>query len=155
MKEFEKSMCGCVMEQEKVINLAREFVEKISKEYAIKFAYLFGSFAKGTFNNMSDVDIAVMFEEDLLALDEAILRGLLMEEGKALFKRDVDIVNLKNANIFLKYSIIKDGIILKDHEERSLFEASVLREYLDFSYYSEIYNQKILESIKNKEFFSR
>jgi len=77
-----------------------------------------------------------------------------MEEGKALFKRDVDIVNLKNANIFLKYSIIKDGIILKDHEERSLFEASVLREYLDFSYYSEIlYNQKILESIKNKEFF--
>jgi len=155
MKEFEKSMCGCVMEQEKVINLAREFVEKISKEYAIKFAYLFGSFAKGTFNNMSDVDIAVMFEEDLPLLDESILRGLLMEEGKALFKRDVDIVNLKNANIFLKYSIIKDGIILKDHEERSLFEASVLREYLDFSYYSEIYNQKILESIKNKEFFSR
>jgi len=155
MKEFEKSMCGCVMEQEKVINLAREFVEKISKEYAIKFAYLFGSFAKGTFNNMSDVDIAVMFEEDLPLLDESILRGLLMEEGKALFKRDVDIVNLKNANIFLKYSIIKDGIILKDHEERSLFEASVLREYLDFSYYSEIYNQKILESIKNKEFFRK
>ncbi|WP_232841642.1 nucleotidyltransferase domain-containing protein [Caldicellulosiruptor acetigenus] len=81
---------------------------------------------------------------------EAILRGLLMEEGKTVFKRDVDIVNLKNANIFLKYSIIKDGIILKDHEERSLFEVSVLREYLDFSYYSEIYNQKILESIKNK-----
>ncbi|WP_237698947.1 hypothetical protein [Caldicellulosiruptor obsidiansis] len=47
------------------------------------------------------------------------------------------------------------GIILKDHEERSLFEASVLREYLDFSYYSEIYNQKILESIKNKEFFRK
>jgi len=82
------------MEQERVINLAREFVVKISKEHAIKFAYLFGSFATGTFNNMSDVDIAVMFEEDLLARDEAILRGLLMEEGKVLFKRDVDIVNL-------------------------------------------------------------
>jgi predicted nucleotidyltransferase len=143
------------MEQERVIDLAREFVERISKECPIKFAYLFGSFATGTFNNMSDVDIAVMFEEDLLAMNEAILRGLLMEEGKALFKRDVDIVNLKNANIFLKYSIIKDGIILKDHEERSLFEASVLREYLDFSYYSEIYNQKVLESIKNKEFFKK
>ncbi|ADQ03768.1 DNA polymerase beta domain protein region [Caldicellulosiruptor owensensis OL] len=143
------------MEQEKVINLAREFVEKISKECAIKFVYLFGSFVTGTFNNMSDVDIAVMFEEDLPALDESILKGLLMEEGKALFKRDVDIVNLKNANIFLKYSIIKDGIILKDHEERILFEASVLREYLDFSYYSEIYNQKIIESIKNKEFLEK
>lgn len=141
--------------KEKVLNLAKEFVEKISKDFPIKFAYLFGSFATGTFNNMSDVDIAVMFEEDIPALDEAILRGLLMEEGKALFKRDVDIVNLENANIFLKYSIIKDGIILKDHEERSLFEASVLREYLDFSYYSEIYNQKILESIKNKEFFGK
>lgn len=155
MKEFEKSCVDGVMEQEKVIDLAREFVKRINKERAIKFAYLFGSFAKGTFNNMSDVDIAVMFEEDIFALDEAILRGLLMEEGKTLFKRDVDIVNLKNANIFLKYSIIKDGIILKDNEERSLFEASVLREYFDFSYYSEIYNQKILGSIKNKEFFRR
>ncbi|WAM33941.1 type VII toxin-antitoxin system MntA family adenylyltransferase antitoxin [Caldicellulosiruptor morganii] len=143
------------MEQEKVINLAKEFVEKINKEYAIKFAYLFGSFAKGTFNNMSDIDIAVMFEKDIPELEDAVLRGFLMEEGKALFKRDVDIVNLKNASIFLKYSIIKDGIILKDHEERISFEASVLREYFDFSYYSEIYNQKILESIKNKEFFRR
>lgn len=115
------------MDQERVIDLAREFVERISKECPIKFAYLFGSFATGTFNNMSNVDIAVMFEEDLLAMNEAILRGLLMEEGKALFKRDVDIVNLKNANIFLKYSIIKDGIILKDHEERSLFETSVIK----------------------------
>lgn len=63
-----------------------------------------------------------------------------MEEGKIVFKRDVDIVNLKNVNIFLKYSIIKDGIILKDYEERSLFEVSVFREYFDFSYYLEIYN---------------
>lgn len=37
----------------------REIVTKVGKKYGIKNAYLFGSYAKGTANENSDVDIIV------------------------------------------------------------------------------------------------
>lgn len=33
------------------------------------------------------------------------------------------------------------------------FEVSVLREYLDFKYYSDIYNEAIVNSIRKNDFF--
>jgi predicted nucleotidyltransferase len=41
----------------KIINI---FLEEIQKKYRIDNAYLYGSFAKGTFNKWSDIDIAIV-----------------------------------------------------------------------------------------------
>ena len=41
----------------KIIN---SFLEEIQKKYRIDNAYLYGSFAKGTFNKWSDIDIAIV-----------------------------------------------------------------------------------------------
>jgi predicted nucleotidyltransferase len=49
----------------KIINY---FLEEIQKHYRIDNAYLYGSFAKGTNNKWSDIDIAIIspdFSEDL------------------------------------------------------------------------------------------
>jgi predicted nucleotidyltransferase len=43
----------------KVIESVKQFLTKISSEVPVKKAVLFGSFAKGTFDKDSDVDLAI------------------------------------------------------------------------------------------------
>lgn len=136
-----------------VINKAKHFISDINKKYKIKFAYIFGSQATGKASENSDIDIAVYFSESYTALEEAFIRGDIIEEGKAFFKKDVDIVSLNNASLLLKHEIIHDGIIIKDNDERTTFESISLREYFDFKYYSDIYDSAMIEKIRNGEVF--
>ncbi|MBQ3280584.1 nucleotidyltransferase domain-containing protein [Candidatus Saccharibacteria bacterium] len=41
------------------IDTIRDIVSKVGKKYGIKNAYLFGSYAKGTANENSDVDLVI------------------------------------------------------------------------------------------------
>lgn len=43
----------------KVLESIKSYVAKISSQIPVKRAILFGSFAKGTFDNESDVDLAI------------------------------------------------------------------------------------------------
>lgn len=51
------------MGKEEAINIAKKYVQKVSEQYIIKNAMLFGSYAKGTNNEDSDIDIALIFEK--------------------------------------------------------------------------------------------
>jgi predicted nucleotidyltransferase len=58
----------------KIINI---FLKEIQKKYRIDNAYLYGSFAKGTFNKWSDIDIAIVssdFSGDLFEDRLALMR---------------------------------------------------------------------------------
>lgn len=138
---------------EHIIGKAKHFIEKINKKYNIKFAYIFGSQANGRALESSDIDIAVYFAEEISLVEEAYIRGDIIEEGKAFFKKDVDIVSLNNAPLLLKYEIIYNGIVIKAHDEIGDFESLALREYFDFKYYSDIYDNVMIEKIKKGEFF--
>ncbi len=51
------------MDKEKAIRIAREYVEFIrGKDPNIKKVYVFGSFAKGTEKEDSDIDLAIIFK---------------------------------------------------------------------------------------------
>lgn len=133
---------------ESIINKAKHFIEDISKKYKIKFAYIFGSQATGKATENSDIDIAVFFEEKYQPMEDAFIRGDIIEEGKVFFKKDVDIVSLNNASLLLKYEVIHDGIVIKNEKERADFESLSLREYFDFKYYSDIYDNAMIERIR-------
>ncbi|AJA48558.1 nucleotidyltransferase [Clostridium pasteurianum DSM 525 = ATCC 6013] len=136
-----------------IIDEVKRFIININKKYAIKFAYIFGSQATGKASKNSDVDIAVYFKNNYTNLEEAFIRGEIIEEGKSFFKKNIDIVSLNNASLLLKYEIIHDGIVIKDDDERGDFESLSLREYFDFKYYSDIYDNVIIEKIKKGEYF--
>lgn len=136
-----------------IINKAKRFIEDINKKYKIKFVYIFGSQATGKATENSDIDIALYFEEDYLPMEEAFIRGDIIEDGKAFFKKDVDVVALNNASLLLKYQIIHDGIVIKDNDYRADFESLSLREYFDFKYYSDIYDNAMIERIRKGEYF--
>lgn len=133
----------------------REFVEEIHKSYPVSFAYMFGSRAKGKDNAMSDIDIGLMFEESYEDMEDVFVRGDIIETGKKFFKEPVDIVNLEKAPLILKYVIVQEGIVLKDEDsgKRADFESLTLREYFDFQYYSEHYNNAAIKRIKEGSYF--
>lgn len=59
---------------EKIIRI---FLDEIQKTYRLESAYLFGSHAKGTSNQWSDIDLAVVspdFSEDLFEERLALMR---------------------------------------------------------------------------------
>ena len=52
----------------KLNKIIKNFLEEIQKKFEIDDAYLYGSFAKGTANKWSDIDIAIVssdFSDDL------------------------------------------------------------------------------------------
>jgi predicted nucleotidyltransferase len=57
------------MDKGEAINIAKTFLELISTKYDIKQTLLFGSFAKGTSNEDSDIDIAIVMNETTSIID--------------------------------------------------------------------------------------
>ena len=55
-----------------ILNIVNKYIEAISKIYEIKEVYLFGSYAKGTYTDDSDIDIAVSGAGDFDSLCEEI-----------------------------------------------------------------------------------
>lgn len=48
------------MDKTEAIGIAEKYIKEVGSKYAISRALLFGSFAKGNFNNDSDIDVAVV-----------------------------------------------------------------------------------------------
>ena len=140
------------MINDELVNRIKFFIEEINKKYPIELSYLFGSIAKGEANNMSDIDIAIKFKSNHTSLEDALIRGEIIDSGQAIFNMPIDIINLNKVSIFLKHQVVKYGIVLKDYEDRSTFESLVFREYFDFKYYSDQYDESIVKSIKSKTY---
>jgi predicted nucleotidyltransferase len=64
------------MDKNEALKIAKRYIEKISKEYQIESAILFGSFAKGTNHPDSDIDIAIVFKriDDLIDLQIQLMQ---------------------------------------------------------------------------------
>lgn len=57
----------------------QEYIEEISKHFNIIEVYLFGSYAKGTNNEDSDIDIAIVINSDNNAFDLMVELMLLTQ----------------------------------------------------------------------------
>lgn len=51
------------MVENESLNIAKEYADKIRRNFYSSKVYLFGSFAKGTQHNESDIDIAVILDD--------------------------------------------------------------------------------------------
>ena len=109
--------------------LLQQLKEFLADQAPIRFAYLFGSYARGRANAMSDVDVAVYLDD---SLDFFTMRLKLMEQIHRHAGGHIDLVVLNDSSVVLQYEVIRHGMVLKDDNQlRVEFETSVLREYLD------------------------
>ena len=96
----------------------------------VKFAYLFGSCARGDVGPLSDVDIAVFLDGRVSPFDFRL--RLAAELAQALGSEHFDLVALNDAPLLLKYEVVRGGRVLKeDKNKRVAFETRTLSEYLD------------------------
>ena len=130
--------------REQLISDLKEF---FSKREDVVFAYLFGSIAYDNYTSKSDIDVAVFLKTNKDLFDERI--NLIVELEKR-FKRDVDVIVLNNSkSSFLKYFIIKEGVVIADKNKdiRTELEFKILENYFDYLPISKMYNDAILSKI--------
>ena len=101
----------------------------------VRFAYLYGSVARGEAHPGSDLDIAVMFERSVSAEERLSLELAL---GLALDARlggeRADVRDLAALPLILRGRVLTEGALLfsRDEEGRVAFEVATRNEYFDF-----------------------
>lgn len=86
-----------------------KLTEYFSQKADIDTVLLFGSFAKGTYNEHSDIDIAIHSSESLNY--EALAK--IQTELSLLCKREIDLTDLSKAEGIFLYQIMTTGIKIK------------------------------------------
>lgn len=115
---------------EEVKCILEKNINELVQKYGIKLLYVFGSYAKGSNNKNSDIDIAVLVDDNYKPMYKLNMIGDLT----SIFKRDdIDLVILNGANPVLRHQVIKYGKIIYEEslEEKVIFEAKVLSVYMD------------------------
>jgi len=132
----------------------QELIDFFSTKDNVILAYLFGSTVRGDANILSDVDIAVMLDENLSKKDVLDIELNLISELTHLLKTDkVDLIVLNDAPLLLNHNIIKTGKVLKcDETKRVQFETKILSKYLDEHYYIKRHTNIILQRIAGSGF---
>ena len=105
-------------------------------------AYLYGSQARGSASELSDVDVAVL----LARRPEPKLRGTardLESTLEAALHRPVQVVVLNGAPSDLVHRVLRDGVILLDRDRpaRLRFEVQARNEYFDMEPIRRLYRR--------------
>lgn len=80
------------------------------KKSGVVLAYVYGSYARGKTNKLSDIDIAVLLDDKIKSQKYSAINIKLNNFFIDFFKRDdVFVVILNNATPVLKYEVIQDG----------------------------------------------
>ena len=108
------------------------------------FIILFGSFAKGTTHDKSDIDLAYFSEQQLSSYERFILAGELAEIAKC----EVDIIDIKKIDTVFTMQIFEQGIPIYIKNENE-FTRQRMRAY---SMYATLCEQRapIIEAIKER-----
>ena len=92
---------------------------------------LFGSYARGTQNSESDIDIAIKPNTNISKKQIFYLSQELEEK----IKTEVDLINLDDINDSFRYEILINGktIYCKDELKFELYKLDMYREYLELN----------------------
>jgi len=109
-------------------------------------AYQFGSTTRGQEGPLSDLDIAILVDDQRSPNGLDLLRIELLlayEIGKKFSISEVDLITLNRQQLLFQYNILKTGRLIyeADPKYRILFAQRVIQAYLDFQPTLELINQ--------------
>lgn len=127
------------MKPEEVINRLREKAEEIFKPFPVDVAYVYGSVARGTPHPFSDVDVAVVLEEEALARMSPTERLFLelrieraIEDIAGIKNAEVRIVNRAPAILLGAVTCEGKRIYCRNDDHRVSFETYAWSRYFDY-----------------------
>ncbi len=125
-------------EREKIINQLKDFFNENASLFSISMVFLYGSWAKGFPRIDSDIDLALVFSEKMIAPDEAFKRitDLTLSLEKIL-KKEINILEIKKSfdKPMLYYNAIIQGIpiYIRDFESYVSLKNEAIFQMEDFS----------------------
>lgn len=119
---------------DEIKNILNKYFQKHTE---VEVAYIFGSFARGKINPLSDIDIAIIIDREQInekAYRYGYKAGILADLIKLLKKNDIDLVILNEANALLKHRVLYFGklIFVKNEKKRIAFQTDTIDKYNDF-----------------------
>ena len=124
-------------------------IAKFFAAHSVVLGYLFGSQATGLTTRESDADIAILLPHHLTQEKRFELRLQFAGELAKILKLPVDCVILNDtSSLLLRYSIIKEGILLyrQTEADQLTYELNVMSEYFDFQPFSDTYNMHYVKT---------
>ncbi len=76
------------IERQEAINKIKKLTEPIFKKYGVDKAYIFGSYARGDYNENSDIDIIITAKN----IKSLLIIGSILENLKQVLKKEVDLI---------------------------------------------------------------
>ncbi len=119
------------MKKLQIIKLLNTF---FNKKREVIVTYLFGSYARGNQNKLSDIDLAVLVDKNNIKQEIFKYRIELISDLISLLKMNkLDVIILNDAPPLLAHRIVQDGIIInnKDNYKKIKYEVTALKKYID------------------------
>lgn len=103
------------MDKADAIKIAERYITMVGKKFKIENAILFGSFAKGTNHNDSDIDLAIVFKsiDDIIDLQIELLK-MRTDDDLLIEPHPFSIVDFQISNPVVS-EILKNGIEIVNH----------------------------------------
>jgi len=119
----------------------KEKIEEVGEEFNLKLIVIYGSYAKETSREGSDLDIAYLSSKPLDLKTEFKLHARLEDIFKCSRKRELDLKSLHRTDPFFRYQVMKDAQLIygdfhlfhrfKNYAVRFYQEAHTLRKLKD------------------------
>ena len=118
-------------------------IESLKEEFNPIVIYLFGSAARNELRKDSDIDIALLTEEEI----DPYKCFMKAQELADIFNRDVDLVNLNTSSTVFKAQVVGTGknIYCSDDTKRMYFEMRTFKSYAMLNEEREVILKKIKE----------
>lgn len=116
-------------------------------------AYLFGSYAREQQDQVSDVDVALLFHHGLSGKQVDKLELSIWQKLTAILRTDeIDLLVLNHTPLSLQFEIIRTGkaICNNDNNQRIDFEIKTGAKYWDFKKLKDEYDSYSLKRLKRK-----
>lgn len=106
-----------------------EQLKPLANEFGLRLVVLFGSTARGTANQDSDVDLGVLSE----ALLSPVQRRRLWSALSRLFPADVDLTVLNHVGTPVSYQVANEGVVLLETDPNAweIWKSYAMRHYWD------------------------
>ena len=113
-------------------------------------AYLFGSVARGRADSLSDVDVAVLLDENVDAEGRVERQLCFMMNLDEYADREVQVVLLNQASPLLAYQVVRDGVLLheRNRTERIAFEVRTRKVYFDLKPWLDFHTHALFKDIR-------
>ena len=135
-------------------NYAELLANLVSALPEVRVAYLFGSRAYGLVTPESDLDVAVLVDDQLAVGSNQINRTLRRLIGKLsgeISSTLLDLVLLNNAPVLLRHRVLRDGLLLyaRSEVERVGFACQTIRDYCDMEPRLTEFRRQRISRLKN------